>query len=1206
MPFGSIYFIQLFHRNCLRLESNGMLLHQTKQMYRIYTNRKGIARRLLPKILRIMRMTIIILIASLVQLSAKTLAQRVTIYKTNQNIISVLRDIRKQTGYNFIITDDQLERSKPVTLNISDGELPKVLDEVFRSQPLNFKIENKTIIVSDQHGTAGPSLKAEAQVDVEIRGRIVDEKNEPLPGVTVKHKESGTAVSTNAKGEYRISISEARGTLMFSSLGYQTEEVAINNRTQINVTLKSISSNLNEVVVIGYGTVKKEADLTGSVSRLNGSKIQSRPVTGALDGLQGLIPGVSISRSGGQPGQQGFGLTIRGASSINGNSPLVLIDNIPGDLNLINPEDIQDVTVLKDATAAIYGARAADGVILVTTKRGKQSGAPIVTYGFNLAVKKVGLRKKAATTDHFVRMFNEANKNDGEKQTFSDATLEKIANNDPGVGSGENRSVESFPMFYQSHDWYGRLFKTAYRPTHNLSVSGGSENSSYLVSFGDMRDNGNISEGENSSVRDNLRIALQSKLTNNLRLELTTAYDYLNTRMPSQLHDAISNGLKIFSYLPEKTPGGNYYGYQGYENPVQELIKGGKESMTNNRWSNNAKLDYEPVKGLIWTGQVGINLERMDNDANFQTNTEYNWDDTPNLLIRNNPNRATFRNSSTIYKNYSTYVNYSKTFGRHDIKAMVGASQEKFKQDSRYIQGQDFFSNEIFTLPLSDNRNLRAGDARDWNRDPWALQSYFGRASYSYAGKYYLEGTLRKDGSSKFSPEKRWSAIYPSLSAAWKVSEEPFFKQLFSDNNFNLFKFRASWGRTGNQDISQLGLFDYVQLINVFGQYPIDGTSAARLAALKGLSSPLRTWETIETKNLGLDLSLFASKLSLSFDLYRKTNNNMLVSITYPTTLGAAAPTSNAGTLKGKGWEFQGQWSDKIGQVSYNVSTILNYNTNVVSDLQGNDNYNLSLTQARQGYPLNSYFGFKGTLIRNQAELDAYAAKYAGKGVVPSAQPNGYGGLGVGDVMYQDIDGDGQITVYGDKSKGLSGDAVYLGSQIPKITYSLTGGFAYKGFDLNFIMQGTGNKYVWRGNGNFGVPLAHFWFQPLDYFYGKTFTPENSSAQYPRLSNNETVKNNNYQFSSAWLENTRYLRMKNITVGYTFSNIQVARLKLRSIRLYLSGQDLFEFASGTRNGNYDPEETRVPTISDDAGNMDFYENNYPMYRTFSMGLNVKF
>ncbi|MBL4678574.1 MAG: TonB-dependent receptor plug domain-containing protein, partial [Mucilaginibacter sp.] len=391
------------------------------------------------------------MIVSLVQVSASSLAQRITINKTNKNLISILKDVRKQTGYNFVITDDQADKSKPVSLNVSGGELLQVLDELFRTQPLSYKIDNKTIVVSDKQEDIVRVVRP-AAVAVEVRGVVRDEKQEPMPGVTVRHKESGVAVSTNVKGEYTIKLPDGNGTLTFSFLGYQSQDVAVNNQTKIDVSLNPAASALNEVVVIGYGTRKKEADLTGAVARINGDKIQNRPVTGTLDGLQGLIPGVGISRSSGQPGQQGFALNIRGTSSINGNVPLVLIDGIPSDLNLINPEDIQDVTVLKDATAAIYGARAADGVILVTTKRGKKSSAPVINYSFNLAAKKVGLRKKAASTDHFVRMFNEANRNDGEKQTFSDSTLIKIANNDPGVGPGENRSVESFPMFYQNHD----------------------------------------------------------------------------------------------------------------------------------------------------------------------------------------------------------------------------------------------------------------------------------------------------------------------------------------------------------------------------------------------------------------------------------------------------------------------------------------------------------------------------------------------------------------------------------------------------------------------------------------------------------------------------------------------------------------------------------------------------------------------------------
>lgn len=1161
------------------------------------------ASRIMPqKMLLVMKLTMVLLLAGCLQVSAKAYSQdeKLSLDLTNVKLKKAFEIIEKRSSYRFLYNSNTISENIRIDLHEKNTPLSEILNKIIRGNGLIYKvINNKVIAVT----SANEMMQA-----IHVKGDVTDSTGRPLQGVTVTVHGLKRATQTDAQGHFEIDVPD-NATLDISSIGYQPLEVRVTGTEPLHIVLKEATSGLNQVVVVGYGTRLKEADLTGAVARIGGDKLENRPVTGTLDALQGMVPGMGITRQSGQPGQQGFALSIRGSSSINGNVPLVLIDGIPSDLNLINPQDIQDITVLKDATAAIYGARAADGVILVTTKRGRRSSKPTISYGFNLAVKKVGLRKKATTTDHFVRMFNEANANDGEPQTFSDSTLAKIAANDPGVGKGENRSVESYPMFYQSHDWYGRLFQTALRPTHNLSVSGGGENSSYLISFGDTRDNGNISEGKNGSVRDNLRIALQSNITKNLRLELNTAYDYLNVKQPSQLADAISNGLKMFSYLPEKNPAGNYYGYQGYENPVQELKMGGNETITQSRWSNNVKLDFEPIKGLIWTGQLGINLEKFDDDAYFATNIEHNWDNTPNSLIRNNPNKATFKSYNTVYKNLSTYINYTKTFGEHEIKAMVGASREKFTRNAKYIAGADFFSNVIFSPPLSDPRNLRAtsgNDPSEWNNDPWALLSYFGRASYSYQGKYYIEGTLRKDGSSKFSPEKRWSEAYPSISAAWKISEEPFFKDLVSDNLVNLLKARASWGKTGNQDIPTLGLFDYIQLINIGGQYPIDGSTPSRQASLNGIASPERTWETIETKNLGIDLSLLHSKLALSFDIYRKTNNNMLVSITYPSTLGAAAPTSNAGTLNVKGWEFNGQWNDKIGSVRYNVGVILNYNSNIVTDLKGQDNYNLGLTQARQGFPLNSYFGFKGSVIRNQADLTAYASKYGGKGIVPSAQPNGYGGLGLGDVMYQDIDGDGQITTYGDKSKGLSGDAVYLGSQIPKFTYSMTGGLRWKGFDFGFILQGTGNKYVWRGNGNFGVPFSHFWFQPLDYFYGKEYTAQNQSARYPRLSNNGTVKGNNYQFSSLWLENTRYLRMKNITIGYTFDNIRISTLKLRGIRVYLSGQDLFEFAKGTWNGMYDPEETRVPKITEDATNTDFYENNYPMYRTFSFGVNVNF
>ncbi len=1153
----------------------------------------------LQKLLRIMKLTLVLLLAACVQVSAnKAYSQKdlkLNLDLKNVKLKKAFEVIEKNSPYRFLYNSSSIPENVRIDLHEKGIPISDALDKIIRANGLIYKIINDKVIAVTSAG--------EMMQTIHVKGDVADSTGKPLQGVTITLQGQKRGTETDAKGHFEMDVPDD-AVLEISSIGYQTQRVPVAGDLPLHIVLKETLNGLNEVVVVGYGTKLKGTDLTGSVSRINGSQLESRPVTGTLDALQGLVPGVAVTRESGAPGGQNYQFSIRGSSSINGNVPLVLIDGIPGDLSLINPQDIQDLTVLKDATAAIYGARAADGVILVTTKRGKISRTPNIAYGFNLAIKKPGMMKKATSTDHFVRMFNEANKNDGDPQTFSDSTLAKIAANDPGVGPGENWSVQSYPMWYQSKNWYGSLFKTALRPTHNLSISGGGENSNYVISFGDTRDNGNLSAGSNGSVRDNLRIDLQLNLLKNLKLDLNTAYDYMHTTQPSEMNDALDNGLKVFSYVPVRNPAGNYYGYQGYENPFQELKEGGGENITDSRWSNNIKLDWEPIKGLVWTGQIGINLERKDDNVTKPTNEEHNWDNSINSLIRNNPNSASYTDQSSVYKNFSTYVNYSKTLGKHDIKLLAGASKEKFTKQYEYMQGADFSSNVIFTLPLSDPKNLRAGSF--WDNDPWALESYFGRVAYSYDGKYYLEGTLRKDGSSKFSPEKRWSAIYPSISAAWKISEEPFFKNLIDNNTVNLFKARASWGKTGNQDLPSLGLFDYIQLIDISGAYPIDGSAVSTLASLKGIASPDRTWETIETKDLGFDLILFQSHLNVSFDVYRKNNNNMLVSITYPSTLGAAAPTSNAGTLLDKGWEFNGSWNSKIGAVQFNVGVILNYNTNKVTNLQGQDSYNLGLTQARQGYALDSYFGYKGSVIRNQTDLDAYASKYAGKGIVPGTQPNGYGGLGVGDVMYQDIDGDGQITTYGDKSKGHNGDAVNLGSQIPKFTYSMTGGLKYKGFDFSFILQGTGNKYVWRGNGNFGVPLGQSWFQPLDYFYGKTFNEDNTAAKYPRLSNNGTVKGNNYQFSNLWLENTRYLRMKNLTVGYTFNNLQISKFKVRGIRVYASGQDLFEFAKGTWDHMYDPEETHVPSITEDASNSTYYENNYPMYRAFSFGVNVNF
>lgn len=918
-----------------------------------------------------MKLTLVLSLLGLLNLMAsESYSQlvKLNISLKNATVEQVLAGIEENSEFNFVYNRDVIDLQRKVDVSYKDAKISDILDDLFQDTNVKYRFIDRTIVLSATLGTA-PGAQP-----MKVSGTITDSSGNPLPGVTIALKGTSQGTISDKDGNYSLSYVPDNAVLVYSFVGMRTQEITVAGKPVMNVTMDQETLGIEEVVAIGYGT-KLKGELTGSVSKLNSDMIESRPVTGTMEALQGIVPGVTITRQNGKPGRQDYSLKIRGTSSINGNVPLVLIDGIPGDLNLINPDDIESLTVLKDAAAAIYGARAADGVILVTTKRGKKSDKPVVSYSYNFAFKEPSFLKNPTNTEHFVKMFNEANANDGDPQTFSDETLNRIAANDPGTGPGENWGVESYPMFYQSHNWYRDIFQTSLRQTHTISVSGGTDYSKYMLSAGYLNDDGTISTGENFSDRYNLRMSMQSKLTKNIHLDVNIAYDDQIIKEPSQLDDAINNGLKVFTYVPYRNPDGRYYTYQGYENPFQELEEGGSRNTKNSMLSNNFKIDWEPVKGLVWTGQAAVNIGHYDDNAYYSTFYSYNWDNEEFGITRNSPNSAYYSDNSTIYKNFGTYLNYNTVIKKHSINLMAGASREKFNRKSKYMYGADFSSNEIFVLPLSDPKNLSTGDY--WDNNSWALLSYFGRASYSFNGKYYLDGTFRKDGSSKFSPDKRWSDIYPSISLAWKVSEESFFKSVIDEKILSLFKTRVSWGRSGNQDISALGLFDYIQLISIGGQYPIDGSSVSKMASLNGIASPNRAWETIETKNLGFDLGLFNSKLTASFDIYRKKNDDMLVSVAYPSTLGASAPTSNAGTLLNKGWELAGNWSDHVRELKFNVGFVLNFNTNKLTDLQGQDSYDVGLTTARQGYSLNSYFGYKASVIRTQDELDAYASKFA-------------------------------------------------------------------------------------------------------------------------------------------------------------------------------------------------------------------------------------
>lgn len=1142
------------------------------------------------KIIIAMKLTIVLCLLLAVQSFAiDTFAQSTTLNLNLRNVSvkDVLRQIEDLSEFYFLYNDDFVDVSRKVNIEVKEKSVKEILNQLFANENVAVIVKDRQIVLSPLD-TGTQSILRTGQSAITVSGKVTDSSGNSLPGVTVLVKGTTIGTITDPNGNYSLKDISDEATLIFSFIGMKTTEIAVGRQTAINVRMEEETVGIEEVVAIGYGTKAKGA-LTGSISTTRGDVLESRPVTNTLSAIQGLIPGVTVTRSSGRPGQEDYQLQIRGFSSKNGNQPLILIDGVPGDMATLNPNDIDNITVLKDAAAAIYGARSADGVLLITTKSGVK-GKTQISYSGNVAVKTPSYTKNMATPYQLAKMFDEGRVNDGDPAKYLEEDFQKMLNNDPGVGPGRMLYLEGYPNFYRNTDWNDVVFKNSILQSHNISVNGGNEQVRFMVSGGYLGNDGVFAYGKNNSKRYNFRTNLFVKIRENIDLDTRIAYEHEDYIEPAETEVALGAVLQSWSYLPVRNPAGHFYEYQGYANPAQWLEESGENKSARRKLRANAKLDWELADGLTLTGQAGVNVGNNDSQGFWKTFRTYNWEDNINT-IRRSPNFASYVDDRDWYKNLTAYLNYSKIIGQHTINVMAGSSHEEYDFNRKVMEGREFANNEVYPLSLANPTKLYATSrGYTWRIEDWALDSYFGRLSYSFSGKYYLDATVRKDGSSKFSPDFRWSKAYPSVSVGWKLSEESFLK---NQEVLDMLKLRGSWGQTGNQDISTLGMYDYVQLINIGGKYPMGtSNSAVAGASMKGMASPERTWETIRNMNVGVDFSLLNSKLSGTFDLYQKKNTNMLVDVVFPATLGANAPSTNSGELTTNGWDLTINWADKKGDFTYRVGAVVNFNENELTDLKGADQFNLGLTPFREGYPINSYFGYKTDgIIKTQQDLDAYS-KYAGKGIVPATKPNGQKGLGIGDIMYKDVDGDGSITPYGDRTKGFYGDAVYLGSANPKYTYGITADVKYKNFDFSMLWQGTGEKLVLR-TGEFAMPYYYPWFQPFEYFYEKTWAAERPDAQYPRISHTDAVKYYNYAASDNMIENTAYLRLKNLQIGYTLPTSIARKLSLDVVRVYFSGQDLLEFTNGDWDGNYDPEEGQS-------------FNSYPFFRAYSLGIDVKF
>lgn len=1005
-----------------------------------------------------------------------------------------------------------------------------------------------------------------------VNGKVRDEKG-PLQGVSVLVKNTSAGTQTDASGDFSIQATTG-DTLVFSFSGYMSQETVVDGRSTYDISLVTDVQSMENVVVIGYGAKKKQF-LTGAVSTINADVFQSRPITNTLSGMQGQVPGMVIQRTSGQPGIEGFGLSVRGYSSTGGgNSPLILVDGVAGSIELLNPEDIESISVLKDAAASIYGARAANGVVIVTTKKGRKT-TPRLSYNNNFAVTKLSGMMKSPTNYEMAVMDNEANIHNGAVPMYTADFLQRIRNNDPNPIP--HPLYGGWMLFFTNTDWIDETFENGFQQKHNISVSGGGTNSTYYLSGSFLDQRGVIKYAEDNNKRYNLRLNYDYDFSKRIRLESKVAFEHQKRSDMGGLGSwVITEAVFGMPNHPVYSSDGKFFAQGGWGNAVAQAKEAETATFNTRNINTNFKLIADIATGLKLNFQTGINYRTEKYRDIAKPVPLYNWDGTLAYYTIANPgeSKLTLTNHDNLYKNFTAYLEYNKVFaGKHDLGIMAGAAHEENDYEWFQASRQNIVSDDVWSLNLGTGTMFSDGRG-----EHWAIRSVFSRLSYVFDNKYLFEANLRTDGSSRFQPNNRWG-FFPGISAGWRLSQEDFIKRL---RVFDELKLRVSYGQTGNQEVANM--YDYLQLINIGGLYPFGAGGQVLSASLADMVSLKRTWETLVNQNIGIDAAMFSSRLSFSFDYFIKRNKDMLIPVAYPSLLGAIPPYSNSGELKTWGFETTVGWADKIGNLDYSAKLILSDAQNEVVYYGGADTYVVGLNSLnvapnpppRQGYPLDTYFAyvFDG-LIRTQAQLDAYKQL----GGVPSD-------IGIGDAMFRDVNGDGKISPYGDKP-GDDGDIINVGNITPRYTYGVNLGAKYKNFDISIFIQGVGQRTLFR-TGEYSMPWSDWWRQPPQFYYGETWNEDRPDAKYPRLSHGN-IRYWNYQPSTLQQINAAYARLKNLQIGYTLPENLMRRAGISRARIYFSGQDLFEIHNV--KGGWDPE-------GSDTG------FNYPFQRFFSFGIDV--
>lgn len=981
---------------------------------------------------------------------------------------------------------------------------------------------------------------------------IVSDAEGPLPGASVLQKGTETGTITDADGKFELQLQPAEElVLIVSFVGFKSQEVPISeNQSTINILLEPDLSTLEEVVVVGYG-VKKKVNLTGAVGEVNLEAIEGKPVTNAYQALQGEAAGLIIQQGSSEPGTNPQ-INIRGLSTINGNTPLIVVDGVIGSLNNVNPNDIKSISVLKDAaSASIYGSRAASGVILVTTKSG-QPGKPSLVYRTNFGIQQPTNFPDPADSWEYATLRNEALVNSGLAPQFTAEQIKSFKENGPNV-------------FH-----YREIFKDyAPQSNHNLSFSGKNNGTDYFVSLGYQNQESLFKGPDYGYKRYNLRLNLSKEINHKLTLSARMSFARNDIKDHAWWTEwLIEPTVRIPTIYNDVDENGNYTLVSGSNgSSLARLEKGGERKSQNDEALINLSASYKLIENLTLKGVLSSNIT-SNRSHEFRKAIAYAYPGGGD-----NQNSVSDSHANTLYLNPYITANYNKEiFEGGTVDLLAGASSERFKNDFFGVQGINVPGNQ-FGVINNTSELLRAGTYGSANE--WSINSFFGRAGFTYKDKYLFEGNLRYDGSSRFAKDIRWG-LFPSLSAGWVISNEGFFESALPF--VSLAKIRASWGKLGNQDINDL--YGYQSLVSASSNVYAFGNTAVP-GSYYSVSNPNRSWETTTMKNLGVDLSFFNNNLNLSAEIFDNLTEDILLQLPVPETYGLGQPFQNAGSVRNKGWEVSLDYNLKTGALNNFFSFNFSDNSNEVVDLKGREfisGFDVH-TILREGYPIYSYYALKSDgYFNTEEEVSASAKPIFATSVKP------------GDIKYVDRNQDGQID--------NENDRFVLGNPFPRYIFGFTYRAGWKGFDFSFLLQGVAKRSQWvRGemveafhNNNEG---------PVFKRHLDRWTPSNTDASYPRLTvGSESV--NNAARSDFWIQDAKYLRVKNVQIGYTLPQKLVNKAGISSLRLYLTGLNLLTFSP--MNIGLDPEVT-ANLNGGGAGNNG---RVYPVTRVFSMGLDVKF